>query len=92
MALNQILDDFPKIFRWAKIKGNSLKNLKMRKYLLYFFLIFVAFIIYLIIFNIVNQKNKNELKNFNSVVSSEEFMSVGEYFVSKINNPYEEVR
>ena len=92
MALNQILDDFPKVFRWAKIKGNSLKNLKTRKYLLYFFLIFVAFIIYLIIFNIVNQKNKNELKNFNSVVSSEEFMSVGEYFVSKINNPYEEVR
>ena len=92
MALNQILDDFPKVFRWAKIKGNSLKNLKTRKYLLYFFLIFVVFIIYLIIFNIVNQKNKNELENFNSVVSSEEFMSVGEYFVSKINNPYEEVR
>ena len=92
MALNQILDDFPKVFRWAKIKGNSLKNLKTRKYLLYFFLIFVVFIIYLIIFNIVNQKNKNELENFNSVVSSEEFMSIGEYFVSKINNPYEEVR
>ena len=92
MALNQILEDFPKIFRWAKIKGNSLKNLKTRKYLLYFFLIFVVFIIYLIIFNIINQKNKNELENFNSIVSSEDFMSIGEYLVSKINNPYEEVR
>ena len=92
MTLDQIFSRFFKIFRGIKDKDIRGYNSKSWVYFFYSFLVVLFFLIFLIIFNLVNQKNKKELDNFNLVVKSEKFKNLGDYFISKINSPYKEVK
>ena len=92
MTLDQILSRFSKIFKGIKDKDIRNYNLRSWGYLFYSFLIILFFLVFIIIFNLTNQKNKEEIDNFNLVVKSEEFKNLGDYFISKINSPYEEVK
>ncbi len=65
---------------------------KSRKYLFYPFLIVIFFSIFILVFNLINQKNKKEIKNFNTIVESNEFSNLGDYLLSKINSPYKEIK
>ena len=92
MTLDQIFSRFSKIFKGIKDKDIRAYNLRGWGYLFYSFLIILFFLVFIIIFNLTNQKNKEEIDNFNLVVKSEEFKNLGDYFISKINSPYEEVK
>ena len=92
MTLDQIFSRFSKIFKGIKDKDIRAYNLRSWSYLFYSFLIILFFLFFIIIFNLTNQKNKEEIDNFNLVVKSEEFKNLGDYFISKINSPYEEVK
>ena len=95
MTLDQIFSRFSKIFRGIKnkgIKGIRDDNSKSWSYFFYSFLIILFFLIFIIVFNLVNEKNKKKIENFNLVVKSEEFKNLGDYFISKINSPYKEVK
>ncbi len=92
MTLDQIFSRFFRIFRGIKDKDIRGYNFKSWGYFFYSFLVILFFLIFLIIFNLINQKNKQEIDNFNLVVKSEKFKNLGEYFISKINSPYKEVK
>ena len=91
MALNQIFNYFLKIFKPSKVGGGDYKVLSW-KYFLYFFSIIIFFTIFVIISNLINHKNKLESQNLNSVVASKEFSNLSDYFLSKINSPYKEIK
>ena len=90
MSLNQILKQFSGLY---KLKNNVGKKLDIfnLNYLFYLSLILFFFLIFLFIFNFVNKKNKVESENFNSIVKTEEFGNLSNYFISKINSPYKEI-
>ena len=92
MTLDQIFSRFFKIFKEIKNKNVEYKETRSWGYFFYSFLIIVFFLIFIITFNLVNQKNKEEIENFNVVIKSEEFLNLGDYFISKINSPYKEVK
>ena len=92
MTLDQIFSRFSKIFKGIKNKDIRSYNLRSWSYLFYSFLIILFFLIFIIIFNLTNQKNKEKIDNFNLVVKSEEFKNLRDYFISKINSPYKEVK
>ncbi len=91
MALNQIFDHFLKISKNFKNRNNNYKILNW-KYFFYLFSIILFFSIFIIISNLINQKNKIENQNLNSLVESKEFSNLSDYFISKINSPYKEVK
>ena len=91
MALNQIFNHFPKIFKDSKRTDGVYKFINWR-YFLYLFSLILFFLIFTIISNLINHKNKAESQNLNSVIKSEEISKLGSYFLSKINSPYKEVQ
>ena len=91
MALNQIFNHFPKIFKNFKDRNEIYKVLDW-KHFLYFLAIIIFFTIFIIISNVINKKNKVESQNLNSVVTSKEFSNLSDYFLSKINSPYKEIK
>jgi murein DD-endopeptidase MepM/ murein hydrolase activator NlpD len=90
MALNQILSLFPKILNKIVSKYKSYNNLNLR-YFFIIFLIILFFSVFTIVLNLISQKKKVDNQNFNTIVKSEEFINLGDYFISKINSPYKEV-
>ena len=90
MALNQILSLFPKILNKIVSKYKSYNNLSLR-YFFIIFLIILFFSVFTIVLNLISQKKKVDNQNFNTIVKSEEFINLGDYFISKINSPYKEV-
>ena len=91
MAINQFFSFFPKIFKkFIKIEGSL--NRSNWNYLLYLFLIFVFFIVFIIISNLINQKNKVEKENLNTIIKSDELINLSDYFITKINSPYKEIK
>ena len=91
MALNQIFNYLLKIFKASKVENRNYKVLNW-KYFLYFFSIIIFFTIFVIISNLINHKNKLDSQNLNSVVTSKEFSNLSDYFLSKINSPYKEIK
>ena len=90
MALNEIFGGFFKIFRKFRNKDGYYKFLDLKNFF-YLFLIVLFFSIFIIISHLINQKNKTEEKNLNSLIHSKEFSILG-IILSKINNPYKEVK
>ena len=90
MTLNEIFSGFSKIFKKFKKEEVRFKVINIR-YIFYLFLVFSFFSIFIFISNITDQKNKKHNENLNSVVSSKEFLNLSDYFMSKINSPYQEI-
>ena len=91
MPLNQIFNQFPKIFKHFKNTGRFYKILSW-KYFIYLFSILLFYSVFIIISNLIDQKKKIEDQNLNTVVKTEEFSKLSNYFISKINSPYKEVQ
>ena len=90
MAINQF---FNRLFK---------KNLSFKRentdfssnnwnYIFYLFLLILFFIVFIIVFNLINQKNLKEKENLYTVVKSQDFSNLSDFFISKINSPYKEV-
>ena len=91
MPLNQIFNQFPKIFKHFKNTGRFYKILSW-KYFIYLFSILLFYSVFIIISNLIDRKKKIEDQNLNTVVKTEEFSKLSNYFISKINSPYKEVQ
>ena len=89
MTLNQIFSVFPKLFK-EKISFFNFRNAKWTGILLSTFailiLITVAFISQL------QQDKKLENQNFDAVIKTEDFINLSDYFISKFNSPYIEIK
>ena len=91
MALNQFFTQFFKLLKGLKFVGNNFKAVNYR-YLFYLLSIFIILIIYIAASNLVENKNQNESKNFESVINTRDFSNLSEFFISKINSPYKEIK
>ena len=91
MMKNQIFIQFSRIFRRIKDNAESIKIFNWN-YFFYLFLILFIFFTFISINSLLNVKNKKESQNFHSIVESKEFKSLGDYFLSKINSPYKEIK
>ena len=83
MALNQILK--------ALKRHNTLETAINWKYFLYFFSIIIIFLTLIVTSNLINQKNIESEENFNSLLNTKEFGNLSNFFISKINSPYQEI-
>ena len=92
MAITQLF------LNYYKKKINSLSSIRGRKFRFlnfnpFFFLSFAVFssIIFFTIFNLVGKKNEKIKNNLTEITGSNEFSNLTNYFISKINSPYEEI-
>ena len=88
MTLNDIFNNFPKIF---KIRTNNYKYLN-RKYFVYLSFIIIFFFVFISISHLINKKNNAEKHNFYTLLRSNEILKLSDYFISTINSPYEEIK
>ena len=83
MTINQIFSKFPKVFK-VKIDNIKYLNIKGWGFLFYSFLIFLMFLTVVITFDYIKGKKQEEIKNFNTVVKSKEFLNLGKATAIKI--------
>ena len=69
----------------GKIKFDNFNLLMLLSFLVIFSIIFIT------ITNLVNKNNAENKNNLIKVTKSNEFSNLADYFISKINSPYEEV-
>jgi len=87
-----------KISKFVKKKDNffsifSPKILHIQDFkpvvLISFLIIFSG--IFFISVNLINKKNKENISNFKEITKNNEFLNLANFFISKINSPYEEI-
>ena len=91
MALNQIFQSFFKIFQHIKKKDIHFLN-KNWKNFIYLSIFLLLGLIFIIATNTINKINKTQNQNFNTVLNSKELKNINNYFISKINSPYTEIK
>ena len=91
MALDQIFSRLIKKNISFKKNNNSIIA-NSWNYVFHLFLIILFFIIFIVIFNLINQKNLKEKNNLSTLVESQDFSNLSEFFISKINSPYKEIQ
>ena len=69
------------------------KVLKVQRFNPLFVISFITIfsIIFFIASNLINKKNNNNEKNFEEITKTSEFSNLTNFFISKINSPYEEI-
>ena len=92
MAIIQFINGFYKknLNFLTAIKNNKLRIFTFNPLVIISFIVFFL-ILFFITSNLINSKNKSNRNNFKQVTSSSEFSNLANYFISKINSPYEEV-
>ena len=72
---------------------NSSKALQIQRFkpivLISFIIIFSG--IFFISYNLIHKKNKENISNFKEITENNEFSNLANFFISKINSPYEEI-
>ena len=89
MTLNQIFSVFPKLFK-EKISFFNFRNAKWTGILLSTFAILILIIVAFI--SQLQQDKKLKNQNFDAVIKSEDFINLSDYFISKFNSPYIEIK
>ena len=69
------------------------KALRIQRFNLFFLISFIIIFsgLFFISSSIINKKNKENVKNFQEIAKTNEFLNLKNFFVSKINSPYEEI-
>ena len=87
-----------KIYKFVKKKYNliSIVNPKTLQIQGFKPIVLISFIIifsmvFFISFNLIQKKNKENISNFKEVIENNEFLNLSNFFISKINSPYEEI-
>ena len=75
---------------FINIQNSKLKILNFKPLIILSFIVFFS-ILFFIISNLTNKKNVENKNNFTEVTESSGFSNLTNYFISKINSPYEEV-
>ena len=92
MTLTQILSNFVKknLRILSLIKINKFRILNIGPVIFLSFIVFFS-ILFFTIFNLISEKNKKNEHNLKLISKSNEFSNLTNFFISKINSPYEEV-
>ena len=70
--------------------GNSkIFNLNIFIYLIS---LFIFVIIFILITDLIDEKNKEKNQNLNSLVETNDFLNLTDHIITKINNPYKEIK
>jgi len=93
MTLIQIINKF---YKKKDLYLSSKLLVKMKSYnfnltILVSFIVFFS-ILFFIVTNLIAHKNKVNDNNFKEVLKTNEFLNLANYFSSKINSPYEEIK
>jgi murein DD-endopeptidase MepM/ murein hydrolase activator NlpD len=72
------------------LRKSKLAILNFNPLILFCFVIFFS-ILFFTILGLINKQNKENKNNLTEVTNSSEFSNLTNYFISKINSPYEEV-
>jgi murein DD-endopeptidase MepM/ murein hydrolase activator NlpD len=92
MTLIQILSNFFKkklqILSFVNVSKNRILN--VNPIIFFSFIVFFS-ILFFSISNLINEKNKKNEDNLKLISKSNEFSNLTNFFISKINSPYEEV-
>ncbi len=93
MAIIQILNNFfkKKLNIWPFLKLDKFKIISSNPIILISFIVLFS-IIFLTILNVIKQKNKDNKDNLRIISQSSEFSNLTNYFISKINSPYENIK
>ena len=91
MTLNQFFDQFPKVLRRFKNKDYDFKFFNP-KYVILIFLTFILVLTFMIFTSIIDTKNKKESQNFESLIETDGFANLAGHLITKINNPYKEIK
>ena len=69
------------------------KALRIQRFNSFFLISFIIIFsgLFFISSSIINKKNKENVKNFQEIAKTNEFLNLKNFFVSKINSPYEEI-
>ena len=86
--INKFLNKKYKFFSIIGPKNLQLQNLK--PFVLITFII-VSSVVFFISLNLINKKNKENISNFKEITENNEFSNLANFFISKINSPYEEI-
>jgi murein DD-endopeptidase MepM/ murein hydrolase activator NlpD len=92
MALIQILSNSfkKKLQILSFVKISNYRILNINPIIFFSFIIFFS-ILFFSISNLINEKNKKYKDNLKLISKSNEFSNLTNFFISKINSPYEEV-
>ena len=92
MAINQIFNNFYKKNRsfLTSFRASKFKIINFNPIIFLSFIVFFS-ILFFTISNLLNKKIEENKNNFTEVTKSNEFSNLTNYFISKINSPYEEV-
>jgi len=92
MTITQIINNFYKK-KFNFLSSIGLKKLKIFNLNPILFLTFVIFfsILFFTISNVINKKDKETKNNLTEVVESTGFSNLTNYFISKINSPYNDI-
>ena len=90
MTLNQIFSVFPKLLK-DKLSVLNLNNTKWTGMLVSTFAILILIIV-AFISQLFQQDRILENENFEAVIKSEDFKNLSDYFISKFNSPYIEIK
>ena len=91
-----IIHYFNNIFKKIKkyelsFKQNKLKTLNLNTIILFFFIVFFSFL-YLFSSNLISKKNLNNQENLSNISKSSEFSRLTNFFITKINSPYKDIK
>jgi len=92
MAINQIFNNFYKKNRsfLTSFRASKFKIINFNPIIFLSFIVFFS-ILFFTISNLLNKKIEENKNNFTEITKSSEFSNLTNYFISKINSPYEEV-
>jgi murein DD-endopeptidase MepM/ murein hydrolase activator NlpD len=92
MTLTQIINIFLKK-RLNFLTFLKIKNLKISNFNPLIFFSFIVFfsILFFIFTNLISKKNEVNKNNLSEVIKTSEFSNLTNYFISKINSPYQEI-
>ena len=92
MAFNQIINVFFKkrLSFLSALKVNQLKIFNFNPIIFLSFIVFFS-ILFFIISNLIHKKNERNKNNLIEIKNSNEFSNITNYFISKINSPYNEI-
>ena len=93
MTLIEIFSNFfkTKLNTLSFKRHNKSKSISLNPIILISILTIITALFFLI-YNINNQKSEQNEKNFNEITKSSEFSNLKNFFVSKINSPYAEIK
>ena len=92
MAINRFFNQFSRIKQLMETKniGNSkIFNLNIFIYLIS---LFIFVIIFILITDLIDKKNKEKNQNLSSLVETNDFLNLTDHIITKINNPYKEIK